>query len=211
MTRFSASPALVLRVRPSGESNREAVFLTADSGISRGFVYGGPKSRLRSYVSPFHSGGLYLYHDPVRNFYKVTDFDVRSWRPGIRENYDRTMAAAAITDTVLTGFGGGCNWSEALEYANASLDAMEFAAAPDVLRVLVHFLWNWVELTGIHDDIHQAGLSAPAFRWLKISSTLPAAEAASIGLDSASLLEAKNFCTNLIASAIGRRLKSWEW
>lgn len=211
MTRFSACPALVLRVRPSGESNREAVFLTADSGISRGFVYGGPKSRLRSYVSPFHSGGLYLYHDPVRDSYKVTDFDVRNWRPGIRENYDRTMAAAAITDTVLAGFGGGCNWSEALEQANASLDAMEIAAAPDVLRVLVHFLWNWAELTGIHNGLQRAGLPAASVRWLEMISALPAAKAAYIGIDSASLLEAKNFCTSLIASAIGRRLKSWEW
>jgi DNA repair protein RecO (recombination protein O) len=198
-------------VRPSGESNREAVFLTANAGISRAFVYGGAKSKLRSYVSPFHSGGLYLYHDPVRDSYKVTDFDVRNWRPGIRENYDRSMAAAAIAETVIAGFGGGCNWNEALEQANASLDAMELADAANISRVLVHFLWNWAELTGIYSGDRRFRLSAPALRWLETSSTLPAAEVCSLGLDSASFLEAKNFCTNLIASAIGRRLKSWEW
>jgi hypothetical protein len=121
------------------------------------------------------------------------------------------MAAAALTDTVLAGNCGGSNWSEALEQTNSALDAMELAAAPDVLRILVHFLWNWAELTGIHNGIQHAGLSAASVRWLEISSTRPAAEAASIGIDSAFLLEAKNFCTSLIASAIGRRLKSWEW
>jgi DNA repair protein RecO (recombination protein O) len=198
-------------VRPSGESNREALFLSADAGILRAFVYGGPKSKLRSYVSQFHSGGLYLYHDPVRDSYKVTDFDVRSWRPGIREDYDRTMAAAAISETILAGYGGGCNWGAALDMANASLDAVEMVDGLDALRVLVHFFWNWAELNGIHSGEHLRSLSSSALRWLEASSTIPASEICSLGLDSASLLEAKNFCAGLIASAIGRRLKSWEW
>jgi DNA repair protein RecO (recombination protein O) len=211
MTRFSACPALVLRMRSCGESNREAFFLTAGMGIISAFVYGGPKSRLRSYVSPFHYGGLYLYHDPVRNSYKVTDFDVRRWRPGIRENYDRTMAAAAIVETVLAGFGGGCNWTEALEQANDSLDALDKATGPEYLRILVHFLWKWAEILGVHDEASLAGIQPVTLRWLEVSAALPAYEACRLGLDSASLMEAKNFCTGIIASALGRRLKSWDW
>ncbi|MDR2098254.1 MAG: recombination protein O N-terminal domain-containing protein [Spirochaetaceae bacterium] len=211
MSRFSACPALALRVRSSGESNREAFFLTAGMGITRAYVYGGPKSRLRSYVSPFHSGGLYLYHDPVRDSFKVTDFDVRRWRPGIRESYERTMAAAAIAETVLAGFGGGCNWTEALEQTNASLDALENAADSQVSRVFVHFLWNWAELAGVYAASSFSRLSQAPRRWLETSSTLPASEVLLLGLDSASLLEAKNFCAGLIASAMGRRLKSWDW
>ena len=211
MTRFSACPALVLRMRPCGESNREAFFLTACMGITLAFVYGGPKSRLRSYVSPFHSGGLYLYHDPVRDSYKVTDFDVRCWRPGIRENYDRTMAAIAIAETVLAGFGGGCDWNEALDQTNDSLDALDRAAGPAYLRILVHFLWKWVKLTGIHAGVPAAGLPQASFNWLEKRSTLCASEACRLGLDSASLREAKNFCTGVIGSALGHRLKSWEW
>jgi DNA repair protein RecO (recombination protein O) len=185
--------------------------LTAETGVTRATLYGGPKSKLRSYVSQFHSGGLYLYHDPVRSSYKVTDFDVRNWRPGIRESYDRTMAAAAIVETALAGFGGGCNWAEALEQTNAALDAIESSADSNVLRVLVHFLWNWAELTGIHTGARAVTLSPVSRRWLEASSELPAAEVRSLGLDSASLLEVKNFCTGLIAAALGRRLKSWDW
>ncbi|MDR2343949.1 MAG: recombination protein O N-terminal domain-containing protein [Spirochaetaceae bacterium] len=211
MTRFSACPALVLRMRSCGESNREAFFLTAGMGITRAFVYGGPKSRLRSYVSPFHSGGLYLYRDPVRDSYKVTDFDVRRWRPGIRENYDRTMAAAAITETVLAGFGGGCDWNEALDQANDSLDALDGAVGPAYLRILVHFLWKWAEITGIRDGAPAAGLPQASLHWLEKSSTLCASEACRLGLDSGALKEAKNFCAAIIGSALGRRLKSWDW
>jgi DNA repair protein RecO (recombination protein O) len=204
-----------LRVRQCGESNREAFFLTAETGVTQAYVYGGAKSRLRASVSPFHSGDLYLYRDPVKDYGKVTDFDVRRWRPGIRESYDRTMAAAAIAATILAGFGGGCDWAGALEQANASLDALEGADIAGVSRIFIHFLWNWAELAGLNAGadigILPAGLSAASFRWLRESSRLTASEAALLDLDTGAAREAKNFCTELIASAICRRLKSWDW
>ncbi|MDR2104051.1 MAG: recombination protein O N-terminal domain-containing protein, partial [Treponema sp.] len=81
MNRSFTYSALVLRVRSSGESNREAFFLTAEEGLIRATVFGGPKSKLRSHVAPFHRGTLWVYHDPIRDSRKVTDFDVQSWRP----------------------------------------------------------------------------------------------------------------------------------
>jgi DNA repair protein RecO (recombination protein O) len=211
MTRHSACPALVLRVRPCGESNREAFFLTAETGVIRAYVYGGPKSKLRARVSPFHSGALYLYRDPVRDSRKVTDFDVSGWRPGIRECYDRTMAAAAIAETILAGFGGGCNWPEALELAGASLDALDDCGEAEAPLILLHFLWNWTELTGIRGGQLPAALSPVSSRWLAASSVLPVSEARRLNLDRESMREVKDFCTGLVASALGRRLKSWEW
>jgi DNA repair protein RecO (recombination protein O) len=204
-------------LRPCGESNREAFFLASETGVTRAYVYGGPKSRLRSSVSPFHSGDLYLYRGPARDSAldrgKVTDFDVKKWRPGIRESYDRSMAAAAIADTILASFGGGCDWAEALEQANASLDALDNADSSGVSRVFIHFLRNWAELTGAgaNSAITSAGMSEAAYRWLKASSALSAQEAAGLELDGGPEREAKRFCSSLIASAIGRRLKSWDW
>ncbi|MDR2078214.1 MAG: recombination protein O N-terminal domain-containing protein, partial [Treponema sp.] len=51
--------AIILRVRPSGESNRETWALTAEEGILRATVFGGPKSKLRSHVEPYHRGTLW--------------------------------------------------------------------------------------------------------------------------------------------------------
>jgi DNA repair protein RecO (recombination protein O) len=211
MTRHSACPALVLRVRPCGESNREAFFLTAGAGVIRAYVYGGPKSKLRARVSPFHSGTLYLYRDPVRDSSKVTDFDVSLWRPGIRECYDRTMAAAAISETILAGFGGGCDWPEALELAGASLDALDNCEDTEAPRILLHFLWNWTELTGIRGGELPVSLSPVSSRWLTASSGLPVSASSQLRLDREAMREVKDFCTGLIAGALGRRLKSWEW
>jgi DNA repair protein RecO (recombination protein O) len=156
MLRTFICRALVLKTAPFGESNREAWFLTASEGILRAAVYGGPKSRLRSHVSPFHSGTLYYYLDPVRDSRRVNDFDVGSWRPGLRELYERAMAASALADTILASHGGGGNWEEALSLAERGLDALAEAAGGAVSRIFTQFLWNWAGFLGL-----RPGLEAP--------------------------------------------------
>jgi DNA repair protein RecO (recombination protein O) len=160
MARTFTYSALVLRVRAMGESNREAWFLTAEEGILRATLFGGPKSRLRSHVAPFHRGTLWIYHDPVRDTRKVTDFDVLAWRPGIRETYHRSMAALSLVETILASHGGGGNWAEALSLIDKTLDALEAADEGTGLRIVIHFLWNWAELLGIRPPLSRCSSCA---------------------------------------------------
>jgi DNA repair protein RecO (recombination protein O) len=151
--RSFSSPALVLRVRPTGESNREAVFLSAGEGIISATLFGGPKSRLRSHVSPFISGILWIYRDTAKDFRKVSDFDVQSWRPGLRELYERSSTASLIAGTIISGKGGGGAFSEAFTLVNAALDALETADENCCERIFVHFMWNWTDLLGNRGDL----------------------------------------------------------
>jgi DNA repair protein RecO (recombination protein O) len=160
MARFFTYSALALRVRSSGESNREAWFLTAEEGILRVTVFGGPKSKLRAQVAPYHQGKLWVYRDPVRESLKATDFDVQSWRPGIREGYIRSAAAAAIAETILTAHGGGGGWEQAMGAASASLDALEKADEPCCARIIIHFLWNWADILGLRPALNSCGSCA---------------------------------------------------
>ncbi|MDR1105596.1 MAG: recombination protein O N-terminal domain-containing protein [Treponema sp.] len=148
MQRSFTRTALILRSRPSGESNREVWLLTAEEGIIRATVFGGPKSRLRAHAAPFHSGTVWLYHDPVRDSRKITDFDVVSWRLGLREMYERTMTANAVAETVLASHGGGGNWRTAFGLFSFTLDSLEEAAAEACPRIFVRFLWNWAAFLG---------------------------------------------------------------
>ena len=153
MPRNYTFSALTLRVKPSGESNREAWFLTAEEGLVKATVFGGAKSRLRSQVAPFHEGNLIIYHDPVKDSRKVTDFDVQLWRPGIRELWERTTTAGALAETVLFSQGGGGNWPEALKLTGISLDNLETANAEACSRIAVYFLWHWARILGIKPDL----------------------------------------------------------
>jgi recombinational DNA repair protein (RecF pathway) len=94
---------------------------------------------------------------------KVTDFDVKQWRPGLRELYDRSMAAAAVMDTIAASHAGGGNWTTALEQAGRTLDALDGADERTVLRVLYHFLWNWIDLIGEKPSLRECSLCASLF------------------------------------------------
>lgn len=153
MARNFTYTALVLRVRPSGESNREITFLTAEEGLIRATVFGGPKSKLRAHAALYHQGTLWIYRDPAKTFMKVTDFDVQEWRPGIRELYERAMAAQAVAETVLEAQGGGGGWPEALALAGSALDALDAADEAVCRRVIIRFLWNWAEILGQQPDL----------------------------------------------------------
>jgi DNA repair protein RecO (recombination protein O) len=153
MSRNVVFSALVLRSRPSGESNNEISLLTAEEGIIKATVFGGPKSKLRSHAAPYNSGQVWIYRDPAKDYGKLSDFDVHSWRPGLRELYERTMAAAGVAETVLYTHGGGGDWSSALKLALSTLDALENANEELCERLLVHFLWRWTHFLGIQPHI----------------------------------------------------------
>ena len=152
MNRNVSHSALILRSRPSGEANRDVWLLTAETGLLRATVFGGPKSRLRSYASPFHSGQAWVYHDPSKDSRKLSDFDVRSWRPGLRELYERAMAADAVAETVLASHGGGGNWGRALSLAEAALDALTLADSETCSRIVLCFLWQWADFLGLRPE-----------------------------------------------------------
>ena len=155
MSRSQSHTALILRSRPSGESNREVWLLSAEAGLFRATVFGGPKSRLRSHAAPFNSGQALIYHEPVKDSRKLSDFDVRSWRPGLRELYERTVTADAAAETILASHGGGGNWEEALALAEGVLDALETAGEELCERLFAYFLWRWADILGLWPELER--------------------------------------------------------
>jgi len=153
MSRNAVYSALVLRNRSSGESNSEVSLLTAEEGIIKATVFGGPKSKLRSHAAPYNSGKVWIYRDKAKEYGKLSDFDIQSWRPGLRELYERTMAAAGIAETILYTHGGGGDWGYAMKLAVSTLDALENANEELCPRLLVHFLWRWANFLGIQPHI----------------------------------------------------------
>ena len=217
MSRSFTYKALTLRVKPSGESNRQAWFLTAEEGIVSATIFGGPKSRLRARVAQFHEGTLWIYHNPVRDSKKVSDFDVHSYRMGIRELYERTMTADAVAETILSSHGGGGNWPQALKLTADVLDALNDADAALCSRLGVYFLWHWAAILGIRPELTSNSpppyppLPGPgALAWLKAIESLPPPALARITLDHTSLGQAKTFSQALLAGALGKKLPTWE-
>jgi DNA repair protein RecO (recombination protein O) len=91
---------------------------------------------------------------------KVTDFDVHAWRPGIRELYERAMAAQAVAETVLAAQGGGGGWEAALSLTANALDALDKADEAACRRAVIQFLWNWAEFLGQRPELDKCASCA---------------------------------------------------
>lgn len=154
MSRSFYTPAVVLNVRQFGEDNREAVMLSPDKGIINAVVYGGGKSKLKSLVSPFHSGTVWLYHDPVRNSTKVTDFDVQSFQSEIRENLTRTLAASLVAELVMLTAAGGTEPAEIFTIVTGFLEGICKTDDDGTKYGLLRFLWRYIDKMGMHPDIY---------------------------------------------------------
>jgi len=155
MSRSKTYRALVLQVRQSGEQNREAVFFTQEEGIIRATLFGGPKSKLRSYVSSFHQGTLWVYEDPVRNSKKITDFDVQFWRPALRESYARLMAGSTLLEIVLASQGGGSSWEEAFTLTTETIETLNTISEQSIPSLVTYFFWNWLKQLGLLPELDQ--------------------------------------------------------
>lgn len=145
-----STQALVLSLSSFGEGHREALLLTEDSGLVRAAVFGGAKSKLRALVSPYQSGTVWLYTDPIKKSSKITDFDVVSYRQGIRENLVRTWCAALCSE-IVTRSHGIAPW----RLVNAFLDGISISDENECRRGLLRFLWRILLAAGINPDISE--------------------------------------------------------
>lgn len=150
MRNFS-TPALILSVVISGENNRRVTIFSPDEGIFYATLYGGPKSKLRSLVSPMNSGVIYLYRDEVKNQVKITDFDVKNYHLSFRENLFKTYAASFATEILIKTKCAGSN-VEAWKYINGFLDGIELSTEDESRLGLIRFLWRYLGLLGVRPD-----------------------------------------------------------
>ena len=148
MSRNSSSQALVLATHPQGENNRSVTLFSAEEGIFYATLFGGPKSKLRSLVSPFNRGTIWLYKDEAKHSCKITDFDVSHYHLSFRENLFKTWAASFAAEiavrTKCAGSPPQC-WT----LLNGLLDGMELTDENESRLGLVRFLWRYLGLLGV--------------------------------------------------------------
>jgi DNA repair protein RecO (recombination protein O) len=144
--------ALALRARESPGGSRILTLMTAEAGLVDVFVFGGPKSKLRSLASPYASGRAFVYLDPVKDFQKLSDFDVRDSYPALRDDLGRLWAAGLVAELLIKTSGGGGDYPLVLELALDCLAALEASGAGAAEAPILLFLWRLVNLLGLGPD-----------------------------------------------------------
>jgi DNA repair protein RecO (recombination protein O) len=152
MGRSSTFPAVILRSREYGESNRLITLFSADQGILDALLYGGPKSKLKSLAAPYHSGRAWIYYDPVRDSRKLSDFDPESTYPGIRSRLRPSLHAALWAEILIRSRAGGSDFEHSFLLMVNCLKALDALPEDDAPYATFVFLWEYAGLLGLRPD-----------------------------------------------------------
>lgn len=200
MSRNHTLDALVLTVRELGENNRTVTLLSPEEGIYSATLYGGAKSKMRSLVSPFNRGKIWLYKDEVKHSVKITDFDVTRYHLSFRESLFKSWAATLAAETVIKTRAAGSS-AECWRLVNGFLDGMELSEENECRLGLIRFIWRYLALLGVKPRTDSCIWCGTSFHADTIS-TLSA-----LHTNTAVLNEAENgfICTNCLSGSSAER------
>ncbi len=162
MNRSSSTFAIVLSLKPLGENNSSVTLLTLDDGIVYAVLYGGPKSRLRSLVSQWNSGKVWLYENPEKNQIKISDFEVKNFHESFSQNLYKLYAASLAAELAIKTRCAG-SAQECFRLVSGFFDGMELCDEEQSRLGLIRFLWRYLELLGLQPQSHACGLCGKTF------------------------------------------------
>ena len=171
MFRSSSTPAIILRKTRLGEIHKALTLLTPDRGLVHAIAHGAYKmrSRLRP-CEPFVMIRAYLYHEPVKNQYKLTDAEVLELLEGVRASVVRYYAASLWAEVALKSFGAGESFGELYRLLRQSLLILDRLPEGQEGLLTVQFLMRFLELSGHRPELRHCeschvafGATQPAF------------------------------------------------
>lgn len=151
MPRNTREQAIILTSRLIGEDNRLITMINDQRGVFEGILYGGRKSKLRSMISPWHSGTVWLYSQQNNQYLKITDFEPTAFRPSLRENLYKNMAASLVTEIIIKTQAAG-ETQQTFFLLKGFLDGMELSSEENCRKGLLRFLWRYLGLLGERPD-----------------------------------------------------------
>lgn len=144
--------ALALRARESPRGDRILCLMTAEEGLQDVFVFGGPKSKLRSLAAPYSAGRAFVYRDPVKEYCKLGDFEVLEPFSGLRECLRKIWAAGLVAEFLQKTSGGGGEFPLVLDLSLDALRGLEALPEEKADYPILLYLWRMLGLLGLGPD-----------------------------------------------------------
>jgi DNA repair protein RecO (recombination protein O) len=169
--RSSSFDSVILRSRESPSGARIITLLSDEAGLVDAFVFGGPKSRLRSLASPWHEGRAWIYRDSAKDFVTLSDFDAIREFPGIRTNLDAISAASLAGEFIMATSALGGDWMDAKSLFIDLVETLDVLLAENparlkgsVDRVVILFCVRAIQAMGLMPDPGECSSCAGAIR-----------------------------------------------
>jgi DNA repair protein RecO (recombination protein O) len=164
MFRTSTTEAIVLRKVRVGEIHKALTLLTPDAGLLSVMAHGAFKigSRFGTVSEPFTIIRAYLYHDPVKNQYKLTDAECLRALEGIRHSVARFYVASLWAEVVLKSYAAGGSFASLYRLLAEALVLLEGELEAGLTALSVQVLFRFLELSGQRPELEHCALCGTA-------------------------------------------------
>ena len=130
-----------------------------------------PPSKLRSLVSQWNSGEIWLYNNPEKRQVKISDFEVKNYHSTFTQSLYKLYAASLAAELAIKTRCGGSN-DVCFRLISGFLDGMELCDEDQSKVGLIRFLWRYLELLGIQPSAHCCGQCGKSFLDMKMDSSI---------------------------------------
>jgi len=157
MGRNIRTDGVILHVYRVAEYHKGLVILSPDLGVFHATAFGAckGKSKLSGVSETFIEGNLQLYHDPVKDRYKVSEIVPVQPHEHLRTDLDRYYTALFWAEMIMKSFAGGEEFPSLYRFVTSSLYQLEHVAETE--QLLIQFIWRYLGLIGFQPDILVCG------------------------------------------------------
>ena len=157
MGRNFRTRGVILKAYRVAEYHKGLVIISPDAGIFHATAFGAykGKSKLSGVSEPFTEGDLLLYHDPVKDRYKVSEVIPLSYHEELRTDLDRYYTGLFWSELLIKSFGGGSEYAQLYYLLHSFLSFL--GETRDIQRANIQFIWRFLEATGFLPDIAVCG------------------------------------------------------
>lgn len=141
---------MVLKTERFGEIHKRLVMLTATLGIIEAVAYGAfkGKNRLSGSTDLFSLFKAYLYFEPVKKNYKLSDIEPIASYDGIRRDVKRFYIASLWAEIIHKTYAGGDEHARIFPLVSTGFEYLETADTMASDLICTQFLNRFLEVIG---------------------------------------------------------------
>lgn len=148
MNRHVKTEGFLLRTYRIGEIHKGALFLTKDKNLLQVIAHGVSKGkgRLAGLLDPYAALELQLYHNPVKESWKLEDGAVLASYDTLRGDWDRICRQNLYAEVIMKSHGAG--GEELFTLYGEALELLDVIPETKFLDLDVQYLARFLQLTG---------------------------------------------------------------
>ena len=156
MNRNYCTEAVVLKTRRFGDFHKSVTILSPEQGIITAVAHGAykGKSRISSITDPFCVSQFELYHNPVKDVWKINGCESKSINSRIRENLNAMYNASFWSELIIKSHASGADFETVFSVYTSALSALDADNTSGMITT-IHFLYRFLLGSGFITDFSE--------------------------------------------------------